>query len=51
MRIVGATAFWMVQTVGGYGALYNWHAVKTGKLAPKGWHVPTDRSGQNWRYF
>jgi uncharacterized protein (TIGR02145 family) len=25
-----------------YGALYNWSAVKTGKLAPKGWHVPTD---------
>lgn len=26
-----------------YGALYNWSAVKTGKLAPKGWHVPGDR--------
>jgi len=25
-----------------YGALYNWHAVNTGILAPKGWHVPTD---------
>jgi uncharacterized protein (TIGR02145 family) len=25
-----------------YGRLYNWYAVKTGKLAPKGWHVPTD---------
>ena len=24
-----------------YGRLYNWHAVNTGKLAPKGWHVPT----------
>jgi uncharacterized protein (TIGR02145 family) len=24
------------------GALYNWHAVNTGKLCPKGWHVPTD---------
>lgn len=24
-----------------YGKLYNWHAVKTGKLAPAGWHVPT----------
>ncbi len=22
--------------------LYNWHAVNTGKLAPKGWHVATD---------
>jgi uncharacterized protein (TIGR02145 family) len=25
-----------------YGALYNWYAVSTGKLAPTGWHVPTD---------
>ena len=25
-----------------YGALYNWSAVNTGKLAPQGWHVPTD---------
>jgi uncharacterized protein (TIGR02145 family) len=25
-----------------YGALYNWFAVDTKKLAPKGWHVPTD---------
>jgi uncharacterized protein (TIGR02145 family) len=24
-----------------YGALYNWYAVTTGKLAPPGWHVPT----------
>jgi len=24
-----------------YGALYNWNAVNTGKLAPTGWHVPT----------
>jgi uncharacterized protein (TIGR02145 family) len=25
-----------------YGALYNWSAVNTGKLAPSGWHVPSD---------
>jgi uncharacterized protein (TIGR02145 family) len=25
-----------------YGALYNWYAVNTGKLALKGWHVPLD---------
>jgi uncharacterized protein (TIGR02145 family) len=25
-----------------YGALYNWHTVKTGDLCPSGWHVPTD---------
>ena len=24
------------------GALYNWYAVNTKKLAPAGWHVPTD---------
>jgi uncharacterized protein (TIGR02145 family) len=24
-----------------YGKLYNWSAVNTGKLAPKGWHIPT----------
>jgi len=23
------------------GAIYNWHAVSTGKLCPAGWHVPT----------
>lgn len=28
-----------------YGRLYNWYTVKTGKLAPKGWHVSTD---QEW---
>jgi uncharacterized protein (TIGR02145 family) len=28
-----------------YGAIYNWYAVKTGKLCPVGWHVP---SGQDW---
>lgn len=25
-----------------FGALYNWYTVNTGKLAPIGWHVPTD---------
>ena len=25
-----------------YGALYNWYAVNTGKLAPASWHVATD---------
>jgi hypothetical protein len=29
-------------TINKYGALYNWYAVNTGKLAPAGWHVPTD---------
>jgi len=26
-----------------YGALYNLHAVNTGKLCPEGWHVPADK--------
>jgi uncharacterized protein (TIGR02145 family) len=25
-----------------WGALYNWYAAASGKLAPSGWHVPTD---------
>ncbi|HPR33609.1 MAG TPA: fibrobacter succinogenes major paralogous domain-containing protein [Prolixibacteraceae bacterium] len=25
-----------------YGRLYNWFSVNTGKLAPAGWHVPTE---------
>jgi uncharacterized protein (TIGR02145 family) len=25
-----------------YGALYNGYAVETGKLAPEGWHIPTN---------
>jgi uncharacterized protein (TIGR02145 family) len=28
--------------VNSYGRLYNWYTVNTGKLSPKGWHVPTD---------
>ncbi|TVR41908.1 MAG: hypothetical protein EA394_04790 [Bacteroidia bacterium] len=30
------------EVLSNYGALYNWHAVKTGNLCPKGWRVPTD---------
>jgi uncharacterized protein (TIGR02145 family) len=29
-------------TIATYGRLFNWYAVNTGKLAPKGWHVPTN---------
>ncbi|MES2429820.1 MAG: FISUMP domain-containing protein [Bacteroidota bacterium] len=25
-----------------YGNLYNWYAASSGKLAPNGWHVPTE---------
>jgi uncharacterized protein (TIGR02145 family) len=31
--------------IGKFGILYNWYTVKTGKLAPAGWHVP---SGAEW---
>jgi uncharacterized protein (TIGR02145 family) len=26
----------------GYGGIYNWYTVNTGKLCPEGWHVPSD---------
>ena len=29
-----------------YGKLYNWYAVNTGKLAPAGWHVPSEAEWQ-----
>lgn len=29
-----------------YGGLYNWYAVNSGMLAPKGWHIPTD---EEWK--
>ena len=25
-----------------YGAMYNWHAVNSNKLAPQGWHIPSN---------
>ena len=25
-----------------YGLLYNWYAINSRKIAPEGWHVPTD---------
>ncbi len=30
-----------IDTIKSYGLLYNWFAVNSGKLCPKGWHVPT----------
>lgn len=30
-----------VNIIATYGRLYNWYAIGTGKLAPKGYHVPT----------
>ncbi|MBD0403945.1 fibrobacter succinogenes major paralogous domain-containing protein [Flammeovirga sp. EKP202] len=32
----------------GYGKLYNWYAVKSGKLCPEGWRVP---STEDWDYM
>ncbi len=32
-----------IDTIATYGRLYNWYAVNTEKLAPEGWHVPTNR--------
>jgi len=34
-----------------YGALYNYAAVKSGKLCPAGWHVPFDAEWQALRDF
>jgi uncharacterized protein (TIGR02145 family) len=34
-----------------YGALYNWHAVNTGKLCPIGWHIPTNAEIQTMQSF
>jgi uncharacterized protein (TIGR02145 family) len=36
---------WFYNDIGNkepHGALYNWYAIGTGKLAPAGWRVPTD---------
>lgn len=35
-----------IDSIKKYGALYNWYAVDTKKLAPAGWHVSTDA---DWR--
>ncbi len=42
--ITGAYCYYNnnVSNLATYGRLYNWYAVNTGKLAPKGWHIPTD---------
>lgn len=47
--LVTASSDWAFLSTPGYcwynnytGALYNWYAVNTEKLAPVGWHVPSD---------
>jgi uncharacterized protein (TIGR02145 family) len=55
IQLVESTLTWGTMTTPGYcwynndisakntiGALYNWYTVNTGKLAPTGWHVPSD---------
>lgn len=36
-----------------YGKLYNWHAVNSGKLCPKGWHVPAEKEWNEvlWGFY
>jgi uncharacterized protein (TIGR02145 family) len=34
-----------------FGALYNWHAVNSGKLCPEGWHVPTQDEWYTQYYY
>jgi uncharacterized protein (TIGR02145 family)/uncharacterized repeat protein (TIGR02543 family) len=34
-----------------YGALYNWYTMATGKLAPKGWHVPSKTEWDTLTYY
>jgi uncharacterized protein (TIGR02145 family) len=34
-----------------YGALYNFHAVASGKVCPEGWHVPSADDWQRLRDF
>lgn len=40
--VTTSSAFCWFNNEKAWGALYNWYAVNTGKLAPMGWHVPTD---------
>lgn len=34
-----------------YGQVYNWAAVNSGKLAPKGWHIPTKEEWETLTEF
>ena len=38
-------------TIKKWGALYNWYAVDTKKLAPAGWHVPSDAEWDTLQYY
>jgi uncharacterized protein (TIGR02145 family) len=45
IQLTTAAYCWPGNDQSTYGALYNWAAVNSGKLAPAGWHVP---SGDEW---
>jgi uncharacterized protein (TIGR02145 family) len=34
-----------------YGLLYNWYAISSNKLAPKGWHVATEADWDNLKNY
>lgn len=34
-----------------WGALYNWHAANSNKLAPEGWHIPTNADWDTLQAF
>ena len=34
-----------------FGAIYNWYAVNSGKLAPKGWHVPHNQEWETLKKY
>jgi uncharacterized protein (TIGR02145 family) len=48
---IGAYCFYKNISSTKWGALYNWYAVCTGKLAPDGWHVPTDAEWDTLEYY
>ncbi|MGE5670951.1 MAG: InlB B-repeat-containing protein, partial [Fibrobacterota bacterium] len=66
IQMVNDSAVWTNLTTPGYcfyyfttsvneqrkwGALYNWYTVNTGKLAPAGWHVPTDNDWETMEWY
>jgi uncharacterized protein (TIGR02145 family)/uncharacterized repeat protein (TIGR02543 family) len=40
-----------MNTYKNFGAIYKWFTVNTGKLAPAGWHVPTDMEWDNLQNY
>jgi uncharacterized protein (TIGR02145 family) len=40
-----------IDTIATFGRLYNWYAINTGKLAPKGWHIPSNLDWVNLQNY